>query len=340
MNLTLNTKKLLYFESETFTDPDERATEEAFWYKNYFYKHLRDYLAMESLKTKTFSHRFFKETFLSMIPPHSIRDEGEAQEAQRLVARLKPSMMSTLNANLWKKWKPIEDVVVLVGGDTGEAFVRFLFQDYYPTMKETLEDCGQNETFTPPVAVTVFAASAVEVAARERIVAAASMANHSDAMRCVQEAYENLKSTCNPSQLKVLPQSPPNKFTADHYFKALEKEVNKGSHPRPSQEHSSAYSGSVVTVNDVASASSENISSMPVMPSRGTSSSQGSIDALLSGNGFDAPVPAVGPHEYVSSLQLLTEGVENSQCKFQACLVVCAPEPREIQYAEESPRKR
>ena len=65
-------QKHTYFTSETFTDASERATAEALWDRRYHYKHLRDCLAKESLETQKCLHRFFSDTFLPLLPPHSI----------------------------------------------------------------------------------------------------------------------------------------------------------------------------------------------------------------------------------------------------------------------------
>eukprot|EP00959_Pyramimonas_sp_CCMP1952_P247092 5164623-Pyramimonas_sp.AAC.1 len=42
----------------------------------------------------------------------------------------------------------------------------------------------------------------------------------------------------------------------------------------------------------------------------------------------------------MSALAILQSGNDGAKCKFQAVLAVCDPVPRDVKYAEGSPRKR
>ena len=61
---------------------------------------------------------------------------------------------------------------------------------------------------------------------------------------------------------------------------------------------------------------------------------------LLSGQACTASTDATEALEYTSALSILQSSEEGSRCKFQGVLLICDDIPRDVQYAEGSPRKR
>ena len=77
------------------------------------------------LETRQFLHRFLDATFLPMVSPNDIGGDVASAAEHDIVAGFKPSMAASFDAALWKKWKPVEEVVDEVGGDRLQAFSTF-----------------------------------------------------------------------------------------------------------------------------------------------------------------------------------------------------------------------
>ena len=73
-------QKQLFFENETFMGNRSRAEMEAIWACRFYCKHVRDYVAIDSLEKGIFAHRIFQNTFLAMIPPRTIVDPEKKQK--------------------------------------------------------------------------------------------------------------------------------------------------------------------------------------------------------------------------------------------------------------------
>ena len=64
-----------------------------------------------SLESGIFHHGFENDTFMPLVQPHTFEDSNKAIEAERINASMKPDMILTFDAALWKKWKPIAETV-------------------------------------------------------------------------------------------------------------------------------------------------------------------------------------------------------------------------------------
>ena len=112
-------------------------------------------------------------------------------------------------------------------------------------MEEVQAQSDADDTWKLAVKPSDYASSAEEIVAREQIVANANFTNHEEAMRSVQKDYQNYKETRNEGQRKVMPDMPPAKYIAQHYFKALEQSVNKCSGSRLAHEEGNGSTASV-----------------------------------------------------------------------------------------------
>ena len=61
---------------------------------------------------------------------------------------------------------------------------------------------------------------------------------------------------------------------------------------------------------------------------------------LLSGGGFKQQVVFTSVYEYMSCLDILESTEENLKCKLQASIITCGLEPRVIESAGDSPKRK
>ena len=123
MQSYIDRQRELYFMNSKFEDGRSPAEAKALWAYRYYYKHMRDYLAVESLAHGKFAHRFNDDAFLAMIPPQTLEDPVLAREAFDTVARLKRQDVGALDKALWDEWSGLSDVLEESGGDKSVAFV-------------------------------------------------------------------------------------------------------------------------------------------------------------------------------------------------------------------------
>ncbi|CAK0822213.1 unnamed protein product [Prorocentrum cordatum] len=114
----------------------------ALWALNFYYKHVRDFLAKQPLDARTFAHRFAQSTFIPLISPQSIGD-GE-----------KPELLESLDKNLWSAWEEIAEVVELSGAGAHDSFREFLEEDYFRIVRETC-DAGARQNAGTGLGATV-----------------------------------------------------------------------------------------------------------------------------------------------------------------------------------------
>ncbi|CAK0903247.1 unnamed protein product, partial [Prorocentrum cordatum] len=298
------------------TSIDEKHAQ---WALNLYYKHVREFLAKQSLDARTFAHRFAQSTFIPLISPQSIGD-GEKK-------------LESLDKNLWSAWEEIAEVVELSGADAHDSFREFSEEDYFRIVRETC-DAGARQNAGTGLGATVafrpmvnpgFGVSAGEADERKTFLLKASATDHTFAVQGVTEQYSEHVQSRTAKQRRMLPSEPPEKFAAPRYYALLRdsiSEVRPGdSAPRHAEESAVAHGST--QLSDAASPS-------------GLSG----IDLILSGQAFGPASSAPEEIAHKSALAFLQSSEEGGRCHFQGVLIVCDNSPRDVHYAEGSPRKR
>eukprot|EP00959_Pyramimonas_sp_CCMP1952_P453849 9468944-Pyramimonas_sp.AAC.1 len=329
----LDYQKAKYFESSPGDSDVPIRLRHARWAYTFYYQHVREYLANESLNQKSMAHHFHGSTFVPLIPPQSLGDEEQKREAFASIAKMERQDLVPFNKNLWEAWGEIAEVVEMTGGDGSTAFKQFLEEDYFCIMSSTCDSRASAseglhsrsaQSFQPMVEPG-FQADAAEKRAREELIMAASLDVHTKAVQAVADEYTEYVNSRSLKQRNLLPETPPPKFAAPRYYDSLQRLVKEATLvvSRSAQEVDGPVGG---------------VCAAPAL-ALGDPASSG-IDLILSGNAFTAPSPTVETVVYMSAIDILQSGNDGSKCKFQAVLAVCESVPRDVKYTEGSPRKR
>ena len=325
--------KQQYFESSP-GDPAIAMKEKiARWALEFYYKHLRDFLVRDSLDVKQFAHRFSGSTFIPLIPPQSIGDEQMKRVAVESLSSLRPAHLESLDINLWSAWDEIAETVKLCDADVYDAFRLFLEEDYFRIVRQTC-DAGVSagakmpaDAIMPfqPLVDPAFGVTSAEADARKALLGRASAIDHEFAVQGVAGQYIDFLNSRTPTQKKILPSEAPPKFAASRYYALLQERVGE------------AVGGELGPDRDNVRA----LDSMQALPSCAEpSSGLSGIDMILSGQAFVSTTCLPEALVYKSALAILQASEDGGRCNFQGVLVVCDDNPRDVQYAEGSPRKR
>ena len=143
-------RKQEYFKSHPVDTSVPIEVQHAQWALKCYYKHVRDYVAMDSLDMSRFSHRFQGSTFIPTIPAHSFADEDKQKAAYEALKLVKPAHIPVFDQALWDAWKSNEADMEMLGLDKYEAFRNFLEEDYFRLLRETCETNTNENTTDPP----------------------------------------------------------------------------------------------------------------------------------------------------------------------------------------------
>ncbi|CAK0869153.1 unnamed protein product, partial [Prorocentrum cordatum] len=172
------------------TSIDEKHAQ---WALNFYYKHVRDFLAKQSLDARTFAHRFAQSTFVPLISPQSIGDGENKVFARDAASAMRPELLESLDKNLWSAWEEIAEVVELSGAGAHDSFREFLEEDYFRIVRETC-DAGARQNAGTGLGATVafrpmvdpgFGVSADEADERKTLLLKASATDHTFAVQGV-----------------------------------------------------------------------------------------------------------------------------------------------------------
>ena len=172
------------------------------WALKFYYKHVRDYVAMDSLDMKRFSHRFQGSTFIPIIPAHSFADEEKQKAAYETLKLVKPAHISVFDQALWDAWKSNEADMEMLELDKYEAFRNFLEEDYFRILRETCETYTNENTTDPPFHPLVdaaFEAKPEEEERRKDCLSKASLADHEYAVKGTKRKYADYVQGLKPA---------------------------------------------------------------------------------------------------------------------------------------------
>ena len=326
-------QKQQYFESSPGDPATSIEEKHARWALRFYYKHVRDFLSSDSLDAKKFAHRFSGSTFIPLIPPQSIGDEEKKRVAVDASSSMRPEFLESLDSNLWSAWEEIAEAVELSDADVHDSFRVFLEEDYFRIARETCdagaaagaEMRGGPSMLFQPMVDPAFGVTAAEADARKALLRTASANDHDFAVQGVAGQYSEYLDSRMLAQRKILPSEAPPKFAACRYYALLRERVGEpaGGESGPGHDNVRAL---VPRQAQLSCAS----------PSSGLSG----IDMILSGQAFAPSTFATEALVHKSALAILQSSQDRGRCNFQGVLVVCDEIPRDVQYAEGSPRKR
>ncbi|CAK0848323.1 unnamed protein product, partial [Prorocentrum cordatum] len=92
-------QKEQYFKNSPGDPATSIDEKHALWAFNFYYKHVRDFLAKQSLDARTFAHRFAQSTFIPLISPQSIGDEEKKVFARDAASAMRPELLESLDKN-------------------------------------------------------------------------------------------------------------------------------------------------------------------------------------------------------------------------------------------------
>ena len=133
----MDDQKQKYFESNPSDACTSLEQRNAHWARTCYYKHLRDFVAKDSLDSGKLAHRFNGSIFIPLIPPQSLLNEQAKRQAECSVAAMKPSFLSLLDDKLWAAWREVSLSVDIRGIDVYTRFRSFLEQQYFDIMHES-----------------------------------------------------------------------------------------------------------------------------------------------------------------------------------------------------------
>ncbi|CAK0824248.1 unnamed protein product, partial [Prorocentrum cordatum] len=114
------------------------------WALNFYYNHVRDFLAKQSLDARTCAHRFAQSTFIPLISPQSIGDGEKKAFARDAASAMRPELLELLDKNVWLAWDEMAEVVELSGAGAHDSFRELLEEDYFRIVRETC-DAGAHQ---------------------------------------------------------------------------------------------------------------------------------------------------------------------------------------------------
>ena len=332
------------------TDPSTTMKQKrAHWAQTSYYNHLRDFAGRDCLDSRTFTHRFVGPTFIPMIPPQSFGDEEKKRDAVDAIALMKPQFLQALDKRLWAEWEKVAEVVDL--GDVGlhDSFRVFLEEDYFQLVRKTCEaETPVAEKMSElttmlfePMVDPAFEASPTEVNERKSLLRKASTEDHAFAVQVVTTQYAEFLESRPSALKKILTTQATPRFAAPSYYAALQERVKTTNGEESGLQQNTDQAGPTGAEAELQQKNIRSDSSGPAcVSSAATSASQTGIDFLLSGKAFASPKPEEEKLLHKSASEILQCPDEGSRCNFQGLLVVCDDIPRDVHYAESSPRKR
>ena len=127
-------QKQKYFESSP-GDPDVPVrVKHARWAHEFYYKHVREFLASESLQKRMFAHHYHGSTFVPVIPPQTLGYQEKHDFAFAAVSRMKPEHVAAVDAKLGGSLDEFAEVLELSGRDPQVTFKEFLENKYFRIM--------------------------------------------------------------------------------------------------------------------------------------------------------------------------------------------------------------
>ena len=318
-------QKQKYLESNP-GDPALSIDEQhAQWALQFYYKHLRDFLAQESLDTHKFVHRFSGDAFVSLIPWHSLAQTKDRNDAQKAIKLMKPAYLTQFDKALWSAWALISPEIEKMGLDKYTTFREFLDDDYFRVMHESCSTCAEGDL--PPLAFEPlvdpsFGASADELVLRKTWISKAAKVDHEKASEGVNREYAAYLKTVSRTARKRLPAKAPAKFAAEAYYRLLKERMESSNAANPSQKNEEASEAK----NNASASTDVNVND--------------AFDSIMMGDAFGASACSDEELKYQSAATILHELEDGARCNYQGAVVMCEDFPREISYADGSPRKR
>ena len=324
--------------------------------ENYYFW-MRQYLVKKSLHRRVFAHKMTGDLFVALIPPHSLAEPNMRHEALTCACAMTQASLPSFDTALWSAWKQKEEIFALLDDelDLDHEFMKFLVQQYYPTMQEVLsKHAASIFQYVPPVPVD-HAASQVEVEERQKALKQVDAQVVEDVDRILAKKWDDFVGVCDAT-VQALCQTgkPSKKFVFKNYYSTLFQVLSD--HSKGQTAHQCSASGHVrdsTSSLEVPTAVASTFCDPAVIFAGAAPSLQGTfnsavsqvpsfwgMDALLTGQAMATEVAPQCQVEFMSAAEIL-QATPKTKCKFEGILLRCDSEPRQFQSTPlTSPRKR
>ena len=197
------------------------------WVRQYYYAVCKMFCVEETLRTRTFQHRFDGDRFRPLLSPTGIVAEDKAQEVKGSVTKMTSSCVPTLDMELWRKWEEVEKIVRYSGKRVEEIFRSFLEEEYLSTLVEVVQALGAEpgEASWPRYPVTVGGVNEVVKVQRRKLLLATAAGDRLAVEEAMQKEWKETVASM-PSYVAVaLPADAEENFYEMRYYGIVEEIV-------------------------------------------------------------------------------------------------------------------